>query len=211
MAARPDSAFPMDARGGVRVPMTNATSRPVTLYWCTNAGVEKYMDTIAPGGQKVWSVHHGNGGWIAKDSGKEVLVVSSSTVYKDGFIVGKTAPEKWEAPNGPRTGMNVEGPPVPKTFRFNRNSPFKKYLLAHGWREAARNEMAQLGHWDTHKVGPCHADKDSWPRSSTNCLDNIWTYFSEYTKPDCKIVSLGRSSIGGKWTKLPLTRFRFGS
>ncbi|MDA8639344.1 hypothetical protein N9L31_00075 [bacterium] len=165
------------------------------------------MDSIAAnGGRKVWSVFPGNGGWIAKEkaTGKELLVLSATTIARSGFVIGQDSSEDWEAPNGPRDGLCVEGPPAAKTFRINRNSPFKRYLIAHGWREAKRNEVAQLGHCellsifvssngsaschcghahtcptagDTHKAGPCHAEYDCWPRSCTNVIDNIWTFY----------------------------------
>ena len=67
---------------------------------------------------------------------------------------------------------------VPKTFRFNRNSVFKEYLSSQGWRAAADGTVAQLGHWDTiGNAGPANAEIDCWPRSSTNCIDNIWTHY----------------------------------
>lgn len=33
------------------------------------------------------------------------------------------------------------------------------------------------GHWDSLKIGNARADIDCWPRSATNCIDNIWTHY----------------------------------
>lgn len=46
------------------------------------------MGKLAPGGSKVWSVYKGNGGWIARgDTGRELLVMSSSTVFIKGSVL----------------------------------------------------------------------------------------------------------------------------
>jgi hypothetical protein len=66
---------------------------------------------------------------------------------------------------------------LPKTFRLNRNSVLKKYLLKHGWSEAAPDARAQFAQWDPLEVGGANADVDSWPRAATNCIDNIWSHY----------------------------------
>jgi hypothetical protein len=40
---------------------------------------------------------------------------------------------------------------------------------------AARTRVT--GHWDSLKIGNARADIDCWPRSATNCIDNIWTHY----------------------------------
>ena len=72
------------------------------------------MGKLQPKANKVWSVYTGNGGWIARDAatGKELLVVSSTTVAKHGFVVGESAHENWEAPNGNRVGLDITGTPL---------------------------------------------------------------------------------------------------
>ena len=62
--------------------------------------------------------------------------------------------------------------------QMNRNSTFKRFMSGlPGWREGEPGERVQLGHWDVYKTHTNNAQYDSWPRSCTNCLDNIWTYY----------------------------------
>ena len=62
--------------------------------------------------------------------------------------------------------------------QMNRNSTFKRFMSGMpGWREGRSGERVQLGHWDVYKTHTNNAQYDSWPRSCTNCLDNIWTYY----------------------------------
>ena len=66
---------------------------------------------------------------------------------------------------------------------MNRNSTMRRFVSGlPGWREGAPGERVELGHWDVHKTGPNNAECDSWPRSCTNCLDNIWTYYKRVGK-----------------------------
>ena len=61
---------------------------------------------------------------------------------------------------------------------MNRNSTFKRFMSnLPGWREGRAGERVQLGHWDVYKTHTNNAQYDSWPRSCTNCLDKIWTYY----------------------------------
>lgn len=62
--------------------------------------------------------------------------------------------------------------------QMNRNSTFKRFMSGMpGWREGRSGERVELGHWDVYKTHTNNAQYDSWPRSCTNCLDNIWTYY----------------------------------
>ena len=63
-------------------------------------------------------------------------------------------------------------------MQMNRNSTFRRFVASlPGWREGRPGERVHLGHWDVYKTQPNNALYDSWPRSCTNCLDNIWTYY----------------------------------
>ena len=78
-----------------------------------------------------------------------------------------------------RTGTTVH---IPKTFCANRNSVFRAFLASRGWLEQKPDdpsEMAPVGlaHWDSYNVGQCNAFINTWPRTATNCLDNISTYY----------------------------------
>jgi hypothetical protein len=60
---------------------------------------------------------------------------------------------------------------------MNRNGCFELHLKQRGFRKAEEGENPQVGHWDVYKVDPIDAEFDNWPRSCTNVLDNIWTYY----------------------------------
>ena len=63
-------------------------------------------------------------------------------------------------------------------MQMNRNSTFKRFVAGlPGWREGRPGERVKLGHWDVYKTHTNNAQYDSWPRSCTNCLDMIWTYY----------------------------------
>ena len=73
---------------------------------------------------------------------------------------------------------------------MNRNSTFQMYVRGlPGWKESYAdtfpgrdNTRVQLGHWDVYKTGNNSSEYESWPRSCTNCLDNIWTYYKRLEK-----------------------------
>ncbi len=102
---------------------------------------------------------------------KTVKGATPATATKATKQVAEPQPEP--EPAAPTTGKGT-----PKTFQMNRNSVLKQYLLAAGWRAATKSERAQLAHWDAHsKNGPANAEIDCFPRSATNCIDNIWTFY----------------------------------
>ena len=65
---------------------------------------------------------------------------------------------------------------------MNRNGCFELHLKQRGFRKAEEGENPQVGHWDVYKVDPIDAEFDNWPRSCTNVLDNIWTYYKRVGK-----------------------------
>jgi hypothetical protein len=61
---------------------------------------------------------------------------------------------------------------------MNRNYLFRQFVEnLPGWREGRPGERVQLGHWDVYKVGPIDSEFEVWPRSCTNVLDNIATFY----------------------------------
>eukprot|EP01048_Picozoa_sp_COSAG05_P000464 COSAG05_NODE_12_length_37297_cov_117.537072_27_plen_476_part_00 len=169
-------------REAVPIPFTNALGEPVEVVWYDNHGSQRPMYMLAKAGtdgaRRTQAVDAGDGAWAARTGTSVRLLVSATTLAKRGhFVVGADASELWTVPDPRADARLLVDECVPKTFRINRNSVFKQYLLDKGWRAAEDGERAQLGHWDTNKVGPAFAEYDCWPRSSTNCIDNIWTYY----------------------------------
>jgi hypothetical protein len=168
------SAFP------VEVPFVNKLGEPVEIMWYDNDGGQKRVHSLAKegaGASIMQQVIPGDGAWCARTGTAVKLLVSSTAIVSRGhFVVGQDTSESWVQPVAGASLAPSEAA-VAKTFRINRNSVFKQYCLDHGWRAAEPGERAQLAHWDTYKVGPANAEIDCWPRSATNCIDNIWTYY----------------------------------
>ena len=89
---------------------------------------------------------------------------------------------------------------------MNRNGCFELHLKERGFRKAEEGENPQVGHWDVYKVDPIDAEFDSWPRSCTNVLDNIWTYYQRVCERSRAAESRARSVRLRAASQSPLTQ-----
>ena len=112
----------------------------------------------------------------------------------DGDLSRQFSSEASAIPPMPRPS----GDYVPRTYKMNRNGCFELYLQERGFREAERYEKPQVGHWDVYKTDPIDAQFDSWPRTCTNVLDNIWTYYRRVcacAPPSAQLLPRRRSPL----------------
>ena len=120
----------------------NKGDKTVQLYWINNNGKEKWMGDLAPGSSRPpgsWSVYPRVGCWVAKEGGKELLRVSSTTVVEYGFQIGgslESKNEKWvphgqpgaeeppdELPEASKTAASGVGGTAYNYSSYNKKSP----------------------------------------------------------------------------------------